>query len=143
MRVLALDIGLKRTGVALSDELGVTTRALDTRTPQNRDADVAFVVDLVREHDVGTVVIGLPQLASGASTSAVAHRARGFAEVLPVALVAAGLTCGVALVDEAKSSQEASARLTERKVKKGKRKAALDGESARVLIERYWTMGAS
>jgi putative Holliday junction resolvase len=137
-RILGVDLGLKRTGLALSDELGITARAIANLTPRSRAEDVAFLVELCAAEDVGVVVIGLASLPSG-DDGAMAKRARGFADALQQALDArAGADPSdrvrVVLVDESGSSKAAAARLVETGIKKGKRKAALDGEVARGLV---------
>jgi putative Holliday junction resolvase len=129
-KVLGVDLGLKRTGLAISDELGLTARALPNLTPKSRAEDVAFLVDVVEREGVSDVVVGLASLASG-DDSAMAKRARGFAEALQTAL---GERARVHLVDESGTSKAAAARLVESGVRKGKRKAALDGEVARGLV---------
>jgi putative holliday junction resolvase len=138
VRVLGVDLGLKRTGLALSDELGLTARALPNLTPKSRAEDVSFLVGLVREQGVSDVVIGLASLRSG-DDSMMAKRARGFADALAAALkeaalADAALAARVHLVDEAGTSKAAAQRLVESGVKKSERKAALDGEVARGLV---------
>jgi putative Holliday junction resolvase len=124
---------LKRTGLALSDELGLTARALPNLTPRSRAEDVAFLVDLCRDEGVADVVVGLASLASG-DDSAMAKRARGFADALQKSLDDAGVTARVHLVDEAGTSKAAAVRLVHSGVKRSQRKAALDGEVARGLV---------
>jgi putative Holliday junction resolvase len=134
VRVLAIDLGLKRTGLAVSDELGLTARALPARTPRSRAEDVAFFVDHVRDLQVEHVVIGLASLPRSGDAGAMARRARGFARALEDALAAAALACRVHLVDESYSSQRAAVRLVDSGVRRSKRKQALDGEVARGLV---------
>lgn len=127
-RVLGIDLGLKRTGLAVSDELGLSVRALPNLTPRSRAEDVAFLVEQVRDLDVGDVLVGKPR------SGAIEQRAPGFATALQQALGTAGLPTRVHLVDEDFSSQEAAARLVDSGVKKSARKAALDSEAARGLV---------
>jgi putative holliday junction resolvase len=133
VRVLGVDLGLKRTGLALSDEIGLTARALPNLTPKSRAQDVSFLVDLVRDQGVGDVVIGLASLRSG-DDSMMAKRARGFADALVAALAEAAIAARVHLVDEAGTSKAAAQRLVESGVRKSERKGALDGEVARGLV---------
>ncbi len=63
-RVLAIDPGKKRTGLAVSDELGITAQGLETYTG-SREALVEHVGSLAGEYDIITVVIGLPLSMSG------------------------------------------------------------------------------
>ncbi len=135
-RVLGVDLGLKRTGLAVSDELGITARALPNLTPGSRAQDVAFLVTLCRSEGVTDVVVGLPALPRTGDEGPMARRARGFAEALQGALDAGAghEPVRVHLVDEAHSSRHAAARLVESGVPKHKRKAALDAEVARGLV---------
>ncbi len=135
-RVLGVDLGLQRTGLALSDELRLTTRALPTLTPRSRKQDIDYLLAIAQEHDVRDVVIGLPLLPSG-DDGPMTKRARGFAQALQDTLNEKGIAVVVHLRDERGSSKEASARLVESAVKKSARKGALDGEVARLLIESF------
>ena len=135
-RVLGVDLGIKRTGLALSDELGISVEPLPTLTPGSRAQDVAFLVALCAERGVDDVVIGLPLLASG-DDGPMTKRARGFAAALDAALRAGGAATRVHLVDETGSSKEAARRLIESGVRKSRRKASLDAEAARVLVQEF------
>jgi putative Holliday junction resolvase len=133
-RVLGVDLGLKRTGLAVSDELGISVRALPNLAPRSRKEDVDFLVAQVRELEVSHVAIGLPALPRSGDEGPMARRARGFAAALQEALAAGGLAVKVHLVDETRSSKEAAARLVESGIKKQRRKEALDSEVARGLV---------
>lgn len=134
-RVLGIDVGIKRTGVALGDALGVSSRPLPTRTPASRAADVAYFVGLCAQHDVAVVVVGDPVMPADGSETPMAKRARGFARALSLGLAEAGRNTAVMMQNEVGSSIQASARLVQSGVKKKNRKAALDSEAARVMIE--------
>lgn len=134
-RVLGVDLGLKRTGLAVSDELRMTTRALENLTPKSRAEDVARLVELCLELEVGDVVVGYPTLPRSGEEGPMARRARGFSEVLREALLPHGVR--VHLVDETGTSKMAARRLVESGIKRSKRKAALDSEAARLLIEHF------
>jgi putative Holliday junction resolvase len=136
MRILGVDLGLARTGLALSDELHITTRALPNLIPGSRAKDVAALVALVVAEDVGDVVVGLPLLPSG-DDSPMTRRVRGFALALATALAERGLHTRVFLTDERGSSKNASARLVSSGVPKARRKGLLDGEAARTFIEDF------
>lgn len=134
-RVLGVDLGLKRTGLAVSDELRMTTRALANLTPKSRAEDVAHLVALCVELKVGDVVVGYPTLPRSGEEGPMARRARGFSEVLREALLPHGVR--VHLVDETGTSKTAARRLVESGIKRSRRKAALDSEAARLLIEHF------
>ena len=59
-RILALDYGTKRIGVALSDELGWTAQPLETLNRRTLDRDIAHIASLVGTHEVGQVLLGFP-----------------------------------------------------------------------------------
>ena len=133
-RVLGVDVGLKRTGLAVSDELRVSVRALANLIPKSRAEDVAALVGTITELDVRDVVIGLPLLPRSGDDGAMAKRVRGFAGALHAALTTHALPCRVHLLDERHSSTDATARLVASGIRRDKRKAALDGEVARGLV---------
>lgn len=135
MRVLGIDLGLKRTGLALSDALGVSTRGLENLTPGSRAADVAFLVALIDREEVEAVAIGLPLMPQSGDESPMSRRARGFAAALEAALGEANMAVSVHLIDERGSSSAAAARLVASEVRRSQRKALLDSEAARVLAE--------
>jgi len=134
-RILGVDLGLKRTGIAVSDELRLTTRALPTLTPRSRKEDIDHLYSLVDEHEIAVVVIGLPKLTQSGEDSPMTRRARRFARAFYDERVERSVE--VVLIDEAYSSSEASERLALSGVKKAERKARLDGEAACIIIERF------
>ena len=135
-RVLGVDLGLQRTGLAISDELGLTTRGLPNLTPRSRAEDVAHLRGLVVAEGVVVVVIGLPLLPSG-DESPMSKRARGFAAALAECVKDVVPAVDVVLLDERNTSKDAALRLVESGVKKSRRKELLDSEAARVLVEDY------
>lgn len=77
-RVLGIDFGRVRTGVALSDPTGTVVRPLEPVERANSPTGITAIARLVREHDVGRVVVGLPLGLDGASTRQT-EQARSFA----------------------------------------------------------------
>lgn len=65
MRLLGLDVGTKRIGVALSDELGLTAQGLPTVTRTTPTKDFQQVLEIVKQHNVGKIVVGLPKNMDG------------------------------------------------------------------------------
>ena len=84
-RVLALDVGEKRVGIAISDPTGTLARPLMTMQRASREADLAALSTLVSEHDVATVVIGQPLSLDG-TEGPQARRVARFAQALAVCL---------------------------------------------------------
>jgi putative Holliday junction resolvase len=136
MRVLGIDIGLKRSGLALSDELGVAVRRLPNLKADSRKAAVAQILALVVEHNVEAVVIGVPEAITKEST-AIHTRASGLAEGVKAALFEERLATGVFLWDESFTSKKALANLVAVDIGQRRRKELLDGESAAVLVEDF------
>src|SRR5260370_34591290 len=96
--ILAIDYGQRRLGLALSDEHGVTSRPFAIWTRINRRRDLARLRDLVRQHAVRRIVVGLPLHLDG-TQSEMSEEAMGFA-----ARVEKGLGIRVEMMDERVSS---------------------------------------
>jgi putative transcription antitermination factor YqgF len=101
-RVLAIDYGRRRLGLALSDEGRMLARPLETLVRVNRQSDLAHLRRIVREQGVAQLVVGLPLRLDGAAGD-MAAEARAFAARLGKAV-----RLPVALVDERLTSWEAS-----------------------------------
>ncbi|HKM90695.1 MAG TPA: Holliday junction resolvase RuvX [Candidatus Acidoferrales bacterium] len=101
-RVLAIDYGRRRLGLALSDEGRLLARPLETLVRVNRQADLARLRRIVREQGVAQLVVGLPLRLDGTAGD-MAAEARAFA-----ARVGKAVRLPVALVDERLTSWEAS-----------------------------------
>jgi putative Holliday junction resolvase len=130
-RVLALDPGTKRIGIALSDELRWTAQPLETYERRSIEADVAHVHRLVRLHDVREVVTGMPLRLHG-EAGPEAESVREFIEqlekVLPVPVIA---------WDERFTSKAAEQMLIRANVSRKKRKGAVDRVAAALLLQSY------
>jgi putative holliday junction resolvase len=127
-RCLGVDYGTKRVGLAISDSLGITARPLSV-VP--RSAAVEEVVNLVKEHDVGTIVVGLPTGLSG-DEGVSASEARKLADELGIA---AGVD--VVLVDERYTSRLAEDALLESGMKRRKRRESVDKVAAAIILQDY------
>src|ERR1700680_2472952 len=99
--ILAIDYGQRRLGLALSDECCVTSRPFAIWTRINRRRDLARLRELVRQHAVRRIVIGLPLHLDG-TQSEMSEEAKGFA-----ARVEKALGIPVEMMDERLSSWEA------------------------------------
>jgi len=130
-RILALDYGTKRIGVALSDELGWTAQPLETFERRTLDRDIEHIASLVGSHDVRQVVLGFPLQLDGREGPAV--QAMGeFAERLE-----RGLPVPVVLWDERMTTKAAEDLLIAADVSRKKRKGAVDRVAAAILLQSY------
>jgi len=130
-RILALDLGKKRIGLAISDPLGITAQGLPNLNRTNKRADLAEVERLAEERDVGLILMGNPINMRG-SEGRQSGWVREFAEALETRT---GLP--VKLWDERLTSVEAGRVLRESGISIEKRAAAVDRLSAVILLQSY------
>lgn len=130
-RILALDLGKKRIGLALSDELGITAQGLPTLERRNKRADFAALTALVRENNVCRIVLGLPLRMSGEEGTQ-ADWVRAFAEELKT-----HADVPVELRDERWTSKQAERVLMGSGIRHQERKPAIDRMSAVILLQDY------
>jgi putative Holliday junction resolvase len=130
-RILALDPGTKRIGVALSDELGWTAQPLETFERKSPEADAEHIKELVRRHDVREIVMGMPVQLSGRIGPA-AQSAQRFLEMIQAAV-------GVPVVawDERLTTKAAEQLLIDADVSRKKRRGAVDRVAAALLLKSY------
>lgn len=137
MRVVAFDVGLRRTGVAISDASGTLARPWQTLDGADPVRARRVVHELQRDADgLAAIVVGLPRRLDGSPTH-LTEPARAFA----AALEATGLP--VVLVDERLTSVEAEQRLASRERDWRKRKAQLDAASAAIILQEYLDRSAA
>jgi putative Holliday junction resolvase len=130
-RVLALDYGSARTGVAVSDPTGVLATPLDVVTKANTRKGIERLATIVRETGAERVVVGLPLSLSGRD-SAQTQEARAFADRLAARL---GVDVPVELYDE-----RFTTRLAQRS---GTSDTAEDSRAAAVLLEEWLAVNPS
>ncbi len=130
-RILAIDHGSKRIGFALSDELGWTAQPLETFYRRNPDADIRHIQELVREHEVGRVLVGMPLRLDGESGPA-AKVVEAFIELLEPALSVPVITW-----DERMTTCAAEDLLIAADVGRRKRKGIVDRIAAAILLQSY------
>jgi putative Holliday junction resolvase len=130
MRILALDLGERRTGVALSDSLGWLATPLTVLKNSGRAAELAAIVELVQSHHVEQVVVGYPLSLDG-SIGPQAQRVGKFVAQLRDHLP----QVPVILWDERLSTAEAERLIHEA----GKRvqRERIDAAAAAVILQSY------
>jgi len=130
-RILALDLGKKRIGLAISDPLGITAQGLPNLVRTNKRADLAALAELVREREVGLMLMGNPINMKG-TEGRQSGWVREFAEAIEQRL---GLP--VRFWDERLTSVEAGRVLRQSGISIEKRAAAVDRLSAVILLQSY------
>jgi len=130
-RILGLDVGRRRIGVALSDELGWTAQGLTVIQRRSAEADIARIVALVREYRCRLIVIGLPRRTDG-SLGPEAEAVQAFGRHLEAT---AGVP--VAYWDERFSTTEAEHMLIGAGVRRARRREVIDQVAAGLILQAY------
>jgi putative Holliday junction resolvase len=130
-RILALDLGKNRIGMALSDELGITAQGMPTLERRNKRADFAALGAIVKQNNVQRIVVGLPLRMSGEEGTQ-ADWVRTFADELMERI---GVP--IDLRDERWTSKQAERTLAGTGIRHEDRKPALDRLSAVILLQDY------
>ncbi|HEY6330966.1 MAG TPA: Holliday junction resolvase RuvX [Blastocatellia bacterium] len=132
MRVLAIDLGSKRIGVAVSDELGITARPLETIKRSGIARDLDRVKFLVNDLAADVIVVGLPLRMDGSVGSA-ARGVMNFVEKLKRHLA----DIDVLTQDERLTSYEADTILAERGYNRAERRAKSDEVAAMIILQDF------
>jgi putative Holliday junction resolvase len=140
MRVLGIDIGLRRTGLAVSDATGIAIRILPNLYARDQKEAIEGILSLVNELNVEVVVIGRPERKTTGSR-AIASRAEALKKKLEELFKTLERDVKIYLWDEAMTSKRAMASLLAANVPQKKRGMLLDGASAAVLVEDFLSSG--
>jgi len=130
-RVLALDVGKKRIGLAISDELGITAQGLETLQRTRIRADLERLREIARDWNVQCLLVGKPLHMNG-SESRQSEYTREFAGRL-----GRYLELPVVFLDERLTTVEAERLLREAGASLDERKHAVDRLAAMLLLESY------
>ena len=131
MRVLALDFGERRIGVALSDPTGMLASPLTTLTRGRGGSDVEMVLRLAAENDVAEIVVGMPVSLSG-RRGPQANRVARFVDALR-------RETGIPVLsaDERYSTVQAERSLRESGVEPSRERGRVDAAAAAVILQSY------
>lgn len=131
MRILGLDVGDVRIGVAVSDPLKIIARGLDFIKRTTVKEDVEAIRELVDEHEAEEIVVGLPKMMSG-KIGVQAQKVQDFAEAL-------GATIEIPIImwDERLSTVAATRVLIEADMSRKKRKKVVDKVAATLILQGY------
>ena len=145
-RILAIDPGKRRIGIAITSEAGLGAMPLFTLTRTNDREDLKAILRFVRQHQIEQLVVGYPLNMDG-SVGPQAEKAERFAESLREALQDAEPAIPVHLLDERLTTHEAHERLNEFERRVGGRNARvtrdefIDQVAAAVLLESFLSRG--
>jgi len=131
LRILGLDIGSKRIGIALSDELGFTAQGIETLICRTPERDVDRILELSAEYGVQEIVVGMPYNMSGTEGPQV-HRVRAFVEQIQ-----RRLDIPVREWDERLSTAAAERILLEADISRSKRRKVIDKVAAVIILQGY------
>lgn len=136
MRILGIDLGLKRTGLAVSDLNGIHIRHLPNLNARNQKEALELLHRLCSFEEVSKIVIGEPKSLTKESC-AIAKRAASLAAALKDLFASKSMPVDVFLFNEEFTSKKAAQNLVLTDIPQKKRKKLLDSESAAILIEDF------
>lgn len=137
MRKIALDVGDKTVGIALSDALGITAQGLMTLERVGIRKDTGKILNLVKEYDCDTIVIGLPRKLDG-TDSIQTEKVYAFRTMLENKMRSTGMK-GIQVVwqDERLTTVMAEKVLIDADVSRRKRKEVIDKQAAVLIMQSY------
>ena len=137
MKKLALDVGDKTIGVAVSDALNITAQGVTTIERVGIRKDSGKVMDYIKELECDTVVIGLPKKLDG-SDSPQTEKVYEFKRMLENKMRSSGMAdIKIEYYDERLTTVMAEKVLIEADVRRGKRKKVIDKQAAVIILQGY------
>jgi putative Holliday junction resolvase len=138
MKKIALDVGDKTIGVALSDDLLYTGQGLMTIQRVGIRKDAGKIIDLVNQYKCDTIVVGLPKKLDG-TDSPQTEKVYEFKNMLENKLLSLGMSKDVKIVyqDERLTTVMAEKVLIEADVSRKKRKLVIDKQAAVLIMQGY------
>ena len=137
MRILALDVGDKTIGVAVTDPLNIFAQGITTIERVGIKKDTTEVLNYIKEYECDTLVIGLPTNLSGHDTIQT-EKVREFRTRMENKLRSSGLSnVKVDWQDERFTTSIAESVLIQADVKTSKRKEVIDNQAAVIILQSY------
>lgn len=130
-RILALDVGLRRIGLAVTDPLGITAQGLDTLHRKNKRADFEQLQKLISQFEVRQIVVGYPLHMSGKAGTQ-SEKVAAFAEELR-----RRFALPVHLWDERLTSAQANRLLRETEMSIKRRAQVVDRMAAVLILQSF------
>jgi putative Holliday junction resolvase len=131
MRILAIDHGSKRIGIAVSDELKMIAQPLEYILAEPADKFMARFQELIRDKEVELILVGMPRNMDG-SYGPAAQKVQEF-----VAVLKGTVSVPIKLWDERLTSSQANRVLIQGNVRRDKRKEKVDAMAAAILLQSY------
>ena len=132
MRSMSLDVGTRTIGIAVSDLLGMIAGGVETIRRTTIEKDYARIAELIREHEVDTLVVGYPKNMNG-TVGERGEACAAMAEELKVRFPGVS----VVLWDERLSTVAAEKVLVDADMRRKKRKPVIDMMAAVVILQNY------
>ncbi|MBM4273250.1 MAG: Holliday junction resolvase RuvX [Deltaproteobacteria bacterium] len=130
-RILGLDVGEKRIGVAVSDPLGVTAQGLGVLSRKNRESDLARLQEMIRDYRVVKIVVGVPRHMDG-------RPGKQAPEILDLAqALGKALAAEVVAWDERLTTREAERVLLQADLSRRRRRQVVDQVAAALILQGY------
>jgi len=131
MRILALDVGTKTIGIAVSDELGITANGVTTIQRKNVKQDLYELDILIQEYKPGEILVGVPYNMEGGVSK------RG-EEIIEFAdKIKAAFSLPIMFWDESYSTVNAEEKLIQANMSRRKRKKVIDKMAAVFILQEY------
>lgn len=131
MRILALDVGDRRIGVAISDELEISAHSLTTIHRSDLTREIGQIIEIIKDYSVEEIVIGMPVMMNG-TIGIQGEKVERFVEELKKAI-----SVPVKFFDERLSTKFVEKTLIDADISRGKRKKIIDKLSAVVILQDY------
>ena len=136
MRSLGLDIGDRKTGVAISDPDGVLAIPLTVIERRNQEDVIADIIKLVEQYKVECIVVGLPYSLDGHLTQQ-AMKVKDFTEKLQSVIASRSPKINIQMWDERLSSVAAERLMIEAGTRKNKRRQHQDALAAAIILQGF------
>src|SRR5437867_3293261 len=131
MRILGIDYGQKRIGVAISDEMAIVATPVGNVQENGINAAVAAIAKMVAERSVGKIVVGLPRNMDG-SIGPKARETQAFVEKLK-----ARVSVPIQMWDERLTTKAAERAMIEADISRKKRRENIDKMAAQLILQSY------
>jgi len=138
LKIIALDVGDKTIGVAVSDDLLLTGQGVTTIQRVGIRKDTGKIIDMIREYKVDTVIIGLPKRLDG-TDSPQTEKVHEFRQMLENKLLSLGMSKDVKVdyQDERLTTVMAEKVLIEADLSRKRRKEVIDKQAAVLILQGY------